>query len=239
MEKNESIPPPPQLQGQSTSNGLGDYDVPRPSKQINGRGDYDVPLTQKEREARERASRVGVSSTPGGSSPPGGLGDMDHENPLLKEEKMRREKVVSMLATRSKRMSDTSSDGSRPLSNASSVYSADASSVSLNSNNSGSKVAIPPGEENCLISESSIDEQLELIDQLVEDAAAQNTSKMRKSTPSTSEHLLGGSGQHLRSLSGSLLDEDGSSGSNTGSNDNLGVWDDISSEEDSDEVESK
>ena len=139
---------------------------------------------------------------------------------------MRREKVASMLATtRARRVSDTSSEGSRPLSCNSSVYSADASSVSLPSSHSSSKLAIPSNEDSF---QSSIDQQLEMIDQLVEDVAAQNAA--------TKSHLLSTSSisRTQRSASGVNLDEEGSS--NSGSNDNLGVWDDISSEsEDSDE----
>lgn len=193
-------------------------------------GDYDVPISQKERELREKAGQLSVSSVPGphvsDGSPRGSLrgssGGEDYDVPLLKEERMRREKVASMLATtRSRRISDTSSEGSRPLSCASSVYSADASSISLPSSHSGSKLAIPSAGEE-LISQSSIDQQLEMIDQLVEDVAAQNSTKV---------HLSANRVQ--RSVSGGNPDEEGGS-SNSGSNDNLGVWDDISSESDSD-----
>ena len=153
----------------------------------------------------------------------GSSGGEDYDVPLLKEERMRREKVASMLATtRSRRISDTSSEGSRPLSCASSVYSADASSISLPSSHSGSKLAIPSGGEDPFISQSSIDQQLEMIDQLVEDVAAQNSTKV---------HLSASRVQ--RSVSRGTLDEEGGS-SNSGSNDNLGVWDDISSGSDSD-----
>lgn len=235
MEKNDAIPPPPQLQGKnsrspSADNGFGDYDVPRSTKT---HGDYDVPITQKERELR---AGLASSAVPSPRASDGGLRgsrressgerDMEYDVPLLKEERMRREKVVSMLATRSRRISDTSSEGSRPLSCASSAYSADASSVSLPSSHSGSKLAIPSGsEESNFI--SSIDQQLEMIDQLVEDVAAQNSA--------TKKHLLSAS-KAQRSTSGGNLDEEGGS-SNSGSNDNLGVWDDISSGSDSDEVE--
>ena len=60
-----------------------------------------------------------------------------------------------------------------------------------------------------------------MIDQLVEDVAAQNSTKS-KFVP-VSRHS---------SRSASNLDEEGSS--NSGSNDNLGVWDDVSSDSDSD-----
>jgi hypothetical protein len=236
MEKNDAIPPPPQLQGKksrspSVDNGIGDYDVPRSSK---GNGDYDVPISQKERELRERAGQLGAA-VPGPrmndvsprSSHRGSSGGEDYDVPLLKEERMRREKVTSMLAARSRRMSDTSSEGSRPLSCASSIYSADASSVSLPSSHSGSKLAIPSGgDENSFVSQSSIDQQLEMIDQLVEDVAAQNLAKV---------HTLSTSRAHRSSSRGNLDEEGGSS--NSGSNDNLGVWDDISSDSDSDEAE--
>lgn len=201
-------------------------------RSLKGHGDYDVPITQKERELRERAGQQGMSSVPGPRVSDGSLrggqrisSGEDYDVPLRKEERMRREKVASMLATRSRRMSDTSSEGSRPLSCASSLYSADASSVSLPSSHSGSKLAIPSGGEEPFVSQSSIDQQLEMIDQLVEDVAAQNLAKV---------HLLSTS-RVQRSVSRNLDEEGGSS--NSGSNDNLGVWDDISSGSDSDEAE--
>ena len=209
LSKNDSIPPPPQLQGKKTSidNGYKDYDVPRSSKYG---GDYDTPVPQSEIEARGGGGQRGSS----------GERDMDYDIP-----RQRREKVASMLATRHSRMSDTSSEGSRPLSNASSIYSADASSTSLPSSHSSSKVGIHqhPGGADDL---SNIDQQLEMIDQLVENVAAQNSTKL---------HLLstGSTGKVHRSISGGNLDEEGSS--NSGSNDNLGVWDDISCGSDSDE----
>ncbi len=182
--------------------------MPRSSKYG---GDYDTPVPQSEIEARGGAGQRGSS----------GEREMDYDIP-----RQRREKVASMLSTRHSRMSDSSSEGSRPISNASSIYSADASSASLpSSHSSSSKVGIhqPPGGGDDL---ANIDLQLEMIDQLVENVAAQNSTKL---------HLLstGGSGKVHRSISGGNLDEEGSS--NSGSNDNLGVWDDISSGSDSDE----
>ncbi len=195
-----------------------------------------------------------VSSVPSGSrttsgsgqSPPGQAGNPgeDYDIPLLKEERARREKVVSMLASsRSKRLSDASSEGSRPHSTASSAYSADASSISLSSSHSGSKLAMPMVDEASL--QSSIDHEFELIDQLVENVAAQNMLKSKKasipksesigsiSSSTASENLLRSS-KSVQSVTGSL---DGEGSSIGGSNDNLGVWDDISSEEeDSDEA---
>ena len=168
-----------------------------------------MPVPQSEIEARGG----------GGQRSSSGEREMDYDIP-----RQRREKVASMLATRTSRMSDTSSEGSRPLSNASSIYSADASSTSLHSSHSSSKVGIhqPSGGLDDL---SNIDQQLEMIDQLVENVAAQNATKL---------HLLStSSGKVQRSISGGNLDEEGSS--NSGSNDNLGVWDDISCGSDSDE----
>lgn len=195
-------------------NGYGDYDVPRSSKY----GDYSVPRTQKDRDS---VPGPRTSDTPSRQRGNSGEREMDYDVPLLKEERMRRDKVTSMLATRSRRVSDTSSESSRPHSNASSIYSGDASSVSLHSSHSGIKQA---GDESMLT--ASIDQQLEMIDQLVEDVAAQNSTKL--SLLSTS--------RVQRSVSQGL-DEEGSS--NSGSNDNLGVWDDVSTDSDSDEPEGK
>lgn len=218
-------------------NGYSDYNVPRSSKSY---GDYDVPLSQKEREARERTAYGGLVPGPrtSDSSPPrqrgsSGEREMDYDVPLLKEERMRREKVASMLATRSRRASDTSTSGessSRPLSNASSIYSGDASSVSLHSSHSSSKLASHQGgnvEESLLISQSSIDQQLEMIDQLVEDVAAQNSTNMQLLSTSKMQRSLSSGGGNL----------DGEGSSNSGSNDNLGVWDDICSDSDEEESE--
>lgn len=212
--------------------------------------DYDVPVTQKERERRASAQQRASMASQMQSSPP------RQDTEYLLQEQQRREKMASMLATKAKRISDASSGGdtggSRPLSNASSVYSADASSLSYNSSQSStSKLAgtAAPEEGSILLSESSIDQQLEMIDQLVEDVVAQNTSKMKRLNAGKS----GSPGppppqppvatlpevnysKVQRSPSGNLVDEEGTS-SNSGSVDNLRVWDDITSgsESDSDE----
>ena len=108
---------------------------------------------------------------------------------------------------------DSSSDPSRPVSVNSSVYSAD--SGSLNSSPSSSKVTLPTKEEDPVT--ASLQHDLDLIDKLVADVALQNTA-LKKIGSSSSV---------------SKLEEDASS--NSGSNDNVGVWDDLNSEEDSDE----
>ncbi len=107
---------------------------------------------------------------------------------------------------------DSSSDPSRPVSVSSSVYSAD--SGSLNSSPSGSKVTLPTPED----AQSSLEHDLEMIDKLVADVAMQNNS-------------LRASGELL----GRIQDE--MTSSHSGSIDNLGVWDDLHTDEDSDEVQ--
>ena len=187
--------------------------MPRSSKAY---GDYDVPRGQKG-VGGPRASDGGGQTQAQPQRRVSGEREMDYDVPLLKEERMRREKVTSMLATRSRRVSDTSSESSRPHSNASSILSGDASSLSVHSGSAGGGSK----PESMLVSQSSIDQQLEMIDQLVEDVAAQNSTKM--SLLSTS--------RASRSVSRGLSEE---GSSNSGSNDNLGVWDDISTDSDSD-----
>ena len=230
-----------------SENGYKDYDIPRPHKEKNGYGDYDVPLSQKEREAKERALGMSVVPQPKAHSSPvrqsSGDRDLDYDTPLSKEERLRKEKVLSMLAVKSRQMSESSSDASRPVSTTSSVYSADASSISLNSSQSGSKVTIPKDEElrfSSLVSQSSFEQQLEIIEQLVDDIAEQNASKRTKSLTREETVVSPSDGLEFPKTastlsSGSILDEEGSS--NSGSNEHLGVWDDISYEEDSDELE--
>ncbi len=106
---------------------------------------------------------------------------------------------------------DSSSDPSRPVSVNSSVYSAD--SGSLNSSPSGSKVTLPTREDV----QSSLEHDLDIIDKLVADVAMQNSS-------------LRISGDGL----GRIQDE--MTSSHSGSNDNLGVWDDLNTDDDSDEI---
>ena len=98
---------------------------------------------------------------------------------------------------------------------------------------SGSKLAIIPGgeveeESRSLVTQSSIDQQLEMIDQLVEEVAAQNSTKLHLLSTSRALKAAGsGSGS-----TGNLDDQEGSS--NTSSQENLGVWEDIASESESD-----
>ncbi len=131
--------------------------------------------------------------------------DSDYDVPLTKGERLRKEKMLSMLAAKRRQSGDSSSDPSRPVSVNSSVYSAD--SGSLTSSPSGSKVTLPSREE------STLDHDLEMIDKLVADVALQNSSM-------------------VQGPSGRARDET----SSHSSNDNLGVWDDVNIDEDSDEV---
>ena len=200
IEKNKSIPPPPQISNRQllSDNGHEDYDVPRPL--TNRFSDYDVPRNQAKREAKEKFMK----------DPSG-----EYNIPISREERQRRENMDSSL----------SGSASRPVSTASSVFSADASTISSQSSRS-SKHGGPSEEESGHISPSNLDQQLEMIDQLVGDVAAMNSAK--KSSPSTS----------LNALSTiKTVDEDASSHYSSG--DNLGVWDDVSSEPDSDETESE
>ena len=123
--------------------------------------------------------------------------------------------MLSMLAAKQRQSmdADSSSDPSRPVSVNSSVYSAD--SGSLNSSPSSSKVILPTREDDPV--QASLQHDLDLIDKLVADVALQNTALKKISSSS----------------SVSKLEEDASS--NSGSNDNIGVWDDLNSEQDSDE----
>ena len=178
--------------------GQEDYDVPRPY--TNRYSDYDVPLTQEKRDAKEKAARAEAISSEG-----------DYSVPISTEERMRKEKGLSMDGS-------SSSIGSRPISNASSVFSGDASVISSHSSGSGKLVA--PPEEDASLS-CGIDLQLDMINQMVSDVAAMNSSK--KASLHSTEGLM------------KTLDEDAYS--RCSSSDNLGVWDDISSEPDSDELE--
>lgn len=201
IEKNKCIPLPPQIQSKQTFSGNGheDYDVPRPLS--NRYSDYDVPLSQEKREVKERALREasGISG--------------DYSVPMSKEERLHKDKLGCL---------DWSSGSwSRPISNASSVFSADASTISSHSSSSGGVKLGTPAEEETGRFSPSIDHQLEMITQMVGDA--KNSENLMKVS---TENLL----PKMKSL-----DEDVSS--HDGSNDNLGVWDDVSSEPDSDEME--
>ena len=249
------VPPPPpphhrgSLNGDEGRRGSGsdDYDIPRSSKDRTSYGDYDIPRGQKE---KERVPQPQTNSSPmrqlSGEIPK----DMDYDIPLLKEERLRKEKVSSMLAHKTRRSSESSSDASRPVSVTSSVYSADASSVSLNSSRSSSKLTLPKDDDyehsrsrtSGLVSQSSFEQQMDIIDQLVDDIAEQNSTKQKKSGGIIEERASSGDGYELPTL-GKVLSARSSNSegsSNSGSQDNLGVWDDVNyEEEDSEDSEGK
>ena len=214
-----------------SENGFGDYDIPRPSKSKSGYGDNDVRNSSQvpQPQGVQSGSMVHRQSIDRGS---------DYDIPLTKEERLRKEKVLSMLAAKQRySVDDSSSDPSRPVSVNSSVYSAD--SASLNSSRSSSKVTLPTKDSDHssggLQTQSSFDQEIDLIDKLVEDVALIKQQK-KLSTSSAQEFSEGGfdSLSVGKGFSRTNLDEEGSS--NSGSNDNLGVWDDMSYEEDSDET---
>lgn len=256
---NDDVTFPPNVQGKRVSGhdvagGLSDYDIPRSAKDRTSFGDYDIPRSQKEHDVKEKL--LGVSAVPqpqAHSSPIRQLSGeiskgIDYDIPLSKEERLRKEKVSSILAHKSRCGSESSSDASRPDSVTSSVYSADASSISLNSSRSSSKLTLPKDEEyehsrlSCsgLVSQSSFEQQLDIIDQLVDDIAEQNAAKKQKSSGIAEESANSGDGYELPTL-GKVLSARSSNSegsSNSGSQDNLGVWDDVSYEEDdSDDLE--
>lgn len=170
--------------------------------------------------------------------------------PVVQDERGRKEKGYSLLTTKPRLPSESSSD-SRPVSVTSSVYSADASSLSLNSSRSSSKLTIPNGDQvdydipkPSQNSELSLDHQFEeSIDQIFENMADQREKKKMRNGGLPPSDV--GDSFHLRPIgltlnesahsSTSNLDENSSSRS--GSNDNLGVWDDISYEEEEEEEE--
>ena len=175
--------------------------MPRPLS--NRYSDYDVPLTKEQRELRVRSGIV-----------------PDPNVPAIKEERLLKERLGNADAS-------SLSSGSRPMSNASSVFSADASIISSSQSSSSGKLGPPAAEEESgRASPSSIDQQLEMISQMVGDVKSSVAAATATSSPS-SDNLVPGIPRYL--------DEDGSS--HSGSNDNLGVWDDVSSEPDSDENE--
>lgn len=239
-------PPPPHHKGspggeESTKAGSDDYDIPRSSKDRASYGDYDFPRGQNVQDVPQpQAGGSPLQHQLSGET----LKDVDHDLTPSKEERLRKEKVSSMLAHKTRRSSESSSDASRPVSVTSSAYSADASSASLNSSRSSSKMTLPKDDEyeqsrsraSGLISQSSFEQQLEMIDQLVDDIAEQNSSKKKQSDESTGS----GDGFELPTL-GKVLSARSSNSeasSNSGSQDNLGVWDDVNyEEEDSDDLE--
>ena len=250
-------PPPPHHKGASSSDEGrrtsgsditgGDYDIPRGAKDRTSRGDYDIPRSQKEKELPAVPQPQAHSSPVARRLSGEPHKDMDYDIPLSKEERLRKEKVSSMLAHKTRRGSESSSDASRPVSVTSSVYSADASSVSLNSSRSSSKLTLPKDEEyehsksraSGLVSQSSFEQQMEIIDQLVDDIAEQNTAK-KKSNGITEESTSSGDGYELPTLGkvSSARSSNSEGSSHSGSQDNLGVWDDVNyEEEESDDLE--
>ena len=174
--------------------------------------------------------------------------------PVIQDERGRKEKGYSLLTTKPRLPSESSSD-SRPVSVTSSVYSADASSLSLNSSRSSSKLTIPNNDGDQVDydipkpsqnSELSLDHQFEeSIDQIFENMADQREKKKLKNGGLPPSDV--GDSFRLRPI-GMTLNEsahsstsnlDENSSSRSGSNDNLGVWDDVSygEEEEDEEVE--
>ena len=249
-----------QLSGGSPSqNGYGDYDIPRSARERNGFQDYDVPLPKWEREAKERAMAARVpgpqlQNSPMRSNSMEKDAGLEGGTPAIQDERGRKEKGYSLLTTKPRPPSDSSSD-SRPVSVTSSVYSADASSLSLNSSRSSSKLTIPnnDGEQPdydvpkpSLNSELSLDHQFEeSIDQIFENMADQHEKKKLRNGGIPPSDV--GDSSHLRPI-GMTLNEsahsstsnlDENSSSRSGSNDNLGVWDDISYEEEEEDEEAE
>ena len=195
---------------------MSSYPDPKEEKpdDSEGGGDYDVP--------RSLLSR-----------------DQDYDIPVSQKERLSRSKAApanpsdGLYSRLQPRASESSSSGgSRPLSQASSVYSADSSSLS--SSHSGSKLIIskddsveydiPKPSKSAL---QNLDSQMEMIEQLVEDVAEQN-GKKRNPAPYELQTL----GKVLSQSARSSFSENESSRS--GSNDNLGVWDDYNYEEEED-----
>lgn len=178
--------------------------------------------------------------------------DLEGGVPVIQDERGRKEKGYSLLTTKPRPPSESSSD-SRPVSVTSSVYSADASSLSLNSSRSSSKLTIPNNEGDqtdydvpkpSQNSELSLDHQFEeSIDQIFENMVDQHEKKKLRNGGLPPSDV--GDSFHLRPI-GMTLNEsahsstsnlDENSSSRSGSNDNLGVWDDISYEEEEEEEE--
>ena len=192
--------PDPKEGNPANGEGGGDYAVPK--SLLSRDQDYDIPISQKERQSKAK----------GPANPSDAI--YCHLQPRASD--------------------SSSSEGSRPLSQASSVYSADSSS--LNSSRSGSKLVvskddgdsveydIPKPSQAALSKASSLDNQLEMIEQLVADVAEQNGAKVN-----SSPYELQTLGKMLSQSARSSFSENESSRS--GSNDNLGVWDDYNYEE--------
>ena len=225
--------------------GISDYDIPRTSKDRTSYGDYDIPRGKEKGLGITAGPQAQINGGPVHQLSEGIPKDMDFDTHLSKEEQLRKEKVSSMLAHKTRRSSESSSDASRPVSVTSSVYSADASSVSLNSSRSSSKLTLPKDEDyehsrsrtSGLVSQSSFEQQMEIdIDQLVDDVAEQNAAK-KKSSSIREENTSSGDGYELPSLGKGLSTRSSNSegSSNSGSQDNLGVWDDVNYEEEDSE----
>lgn len=139
--------------------------------------------------------------------------DSDYDLPLTKGERLRKEKMLSMLATKQRQSVDDSSGDSRPVSVNSSLYSAE--SESLSSSPGGSKTGLGSTHQSLRDdpAQNSLEKELEMIDKLVADVALQNTALTTSMSSAAVEENL----------------------SVSGSNDNLGVWDDLNTDEDSDE----
>ncbi len=223
--------------------GYGDYDIPRSVREDDGTQDYDMPLTKKEREAKERALGI-LPPEPSGAALPAKAERLldrpgsDYDIPITKEERERRQKA-GLLPPSSVSESLSLSGDSRPLSVASSVYSSDASSVS-SSSQSGTKTAVSKDEEpeyarvnkpsasGRLKPQSSLEEQISALDQLVVEISEEGFKKSSDEEAPEGQKF----GKMLSSARSSYSENDSS---RSGSNDNLGVWDDVSYEEEESE----
>ena len=207
---------------------IPDYDFPKSLKASQAMEDYDFPTPQGTRR----------------SLPP------QHN---VREGRDNREKSLSAIPTQLKRISDSSSD-SRPVSQSSgSAYSADTSSGSLDSSLTSGKMAVskeeaeqpdydiprpsvPPSTSQQ--PEHSLDDELRKIDGLMMEVQQQ---RLRSTSSVSSANRITLDGYEVQGLGKHLapgLESTRSSSSNhesmssrSGSNDNLGVWDDVSFEE--------
>ena len=202
---------------------MSDYDFPKPLSASHAMEDYDYP----------RGGRQSAHAGP-------------HEG----------DRSLSAVPSQLKRESDSSS-----LSQSSgSVYSADTSSGSLDSSLTGGRASELPGYDvqNRIVpqtssstqirqSEVNLEEELKLIDGLMAEVAQQrvrvtpSTSSINRITLDGFEIGIGG-GKHLTAVGGeskrssSSMQE--SLSSRSGSNDTLGVWDDVSFADEEDSGES-
>ena len=217
--------------------GYGDYDIPKPAREHDGTQDYDIPLTKKEREAKERAMGM-VPSPPPPPPKPGDNQDVPVYATLIpKDQREKKEKgnLMGVVPLPPSSISGTSSlsGDSRPLSLASSVYSSDTSSISSSSREPEYAVSKKKSSSK-LKAQSSLEEQLSALDQLVEDIGQQNAAKKNKKNIEALEdeagemHELQTPGKMLSSARSSFSENESSP---CGSNDNLGSWDDVSYEE--------